>query len=162
MENKESDFIIEAQEQDPIPQDERNPNIGFLITNVRTANGALPVEGATVNIFNSSALSADGSNIPPSDTDVIYSMRTNESGITEKVALATKSKELSTEPGNIRPFLSYNIAVSADGFYDTEFINVPIFPGITSIQTVDLMPVSEFGTAPNGSKRYVEIPDNKL
>ena len=161
MENKENDFIIDAQTSDPAPQDTRNPNIGFLITNVRTANGALPVEGATVNVFNSSAPSADG-NIPPSDTDIIYSMRTNRAGVTEKVALATKSKELSTEPGNVRPFLSYNIAVSADGFYDTEFINVPIFPGITSIQTVDLMPVSEFGTAPNGSKRYVEVPDNKL
>lgn len=160
MENMENDFTV-RREEEPAVRDERNPNIGFLITNVRTANGALPVEGATVNIFNSSAPSEDG-NIPPSDTDIIYSMRTNQSGITEKVALATKSKELSTEPGNVRPFLSYNIAVSADGFYDTEFINVPIFPGITSIQTVDLMPVSKFGTMPNGSKRYVEVPDNKL
>lgn len=138
---------------------EKNPNIGFFVASVRTANGALPVENAMVTIYNSSPLDENGAPTL-NDTDLLYSLRTDNSGRTEKIALETKSKDLSTVPGNEEPYFTYNVAVSANGFYDSEFIDVPIFQGITSIQTVNLMPVSEYGsqtdTQPDSVQRYVE------
>lgn len=133
-----------------------NDSVGFLIVSVNTANGALPVEGATVTVY--------GGN--EAESDVIYSLKTDESGRTEKVVLSTKSKELSTEPGNIAPFKSYNIEVSAPGYYDNNYINVPIFQGITSLQGVSLIPLSEFSAPndyiPNSGRRYFETPNTDL
>ncbi|MBQ7789012.1 MAG: hypothetical protein IJ398_05100 [Clostridia bacterium] len=133
-----------------------NDSVGFLIVSVNTANGALPVEGATVTVY--------GGN--EAKSDVIYSLKTDESGRTEKVVLSTKSKELSTEPGNIAPFKSYNIEVSAPGYYDNNYINVPIFQGITSLQGVSLIPLSEFSAPndyiPNSGRRYFETPNTDL
>ena len=133
-----------------------NDSVGFLIVSVNTANGALPVEGATVTVY--------GGN--EAQSDVIYSLKTDESGRTEKVVLSTKSKELSTEPGNIAPFKCYNIEVSAPGYYDNNYINVPIFQGITSLQGVSLIPLSEFSAPndyiPNSGRRYFETPNTDL
>ncbi len=133
-----------------------NDSVGFLIVSVNTANGALPVEGATVTIY--------GGN--EAESDVIYSLKTDQSGRTEKVVLSTKDKELSTVPGNVAPFKSYNIEVSAPGFYDNNYINVPIFQGITSLQSVSLIPLSEFSAPndyiPNSGRRYFETPNTDL
>ena len=51
-------------------------SIGFLIAEVRTANGAIPIEGARVYVYESKE----------DDSGVIYSLRTDKSGMTEKVA----------------------------------------------------------------------------
>jgi hypothetical protein len=86
-------------------------------------------------------------------TDIIYSLRTDNSGRTEKIALDAKDKELSQSPGNVKPYTTYNITVEKDGFYASEKINVPIFQGITSIQTAEMIPLSEF------SDPYSATPD---
>ena len=41
---------------------------------------------------------------------------------------------------NPLPFLSYDIYVTADGYYDASFLNVPIFQGIASLQNAYLIP----------------------
>ena len=82
------------------------------------------------------------------------------------MALPTKSMSLSLEPGNLRPFTSYNIFVSSEGYFDSDVINVPIFQGVTSLQPINLIPVSEFANpiddVPFYDSRFVEIPDTKL
>ena len=145
--------------------DRNSENIGFLIVDVRTANGAFPVPNASVYVTENSNLQENGTTTLRPNA-VLYSLRTDESGKTPKVALETKTKELSMESGNPRPFLTYNIAVYADGFYNTENINVPIFEGITSIQTVNLVPLAEYSDpssfSPDNIRRYVETPDTDL
>lgn len=132
--------------------------IGFLIVNVKTANGALPIENAQVTIYNSTR---DTKNNPSSlSSDVLYNLSTDKNGRTQKVALKTKSATLSQSPDEKFPFMSYNISVNADGFYDNNYLNVPIFQGITSLQDVFLIPLSEFASPtdpiPNSQRQYLE------
>lgn len=137
-----------------------NSSIGFLQVSVKTANGALPVPNANVSIYSYS----DKDN----DRNILYSLTTDNDGKTERVALAAKSKALSMSPSDseFSPFTTYNIKVSADGFYENSYINAPIFEGITSIQPVELIPVLEYSDAlddyPDTSRRFVETPNTKL
>ena len=135
--------------------------IGFLVVTVRTSNGAIPIENAKVSIYEN--YDNGGAN---SNGHLIYSLRTNNFGQTEKIALPTKSMSLSLEPGNLQPFTSYNIFVSSEGYFDSDVINVPIFQGVTSLQPINLIPVSEFANptddVPFYDSRFVEIPNTKL
>ena len=138
-----------------------NDSIGFLVFTVRTANGAIPIKNALVNIYENKKDSGAMSN-----GYLLYTLRTNELGQTEKIALPTKSSALSTSPGNERPFLSYNVFASSEGYFDSDVINIPIFQGITSIQPINLLPVSEYSSpndfTPSYDSRFVEIPDTAL
>lgn len=140
--------------------------IGFLTVTVRTANGALPIEDALVNIYENIETKNGNGDITNSNGYLLYSMRTNSSGQTEKVALPTKNASLSLEPGNTRPFISYNVFASKEGYFDSDVINVPIFQGITSIQPINVIPLSEYSNPnsfnPRYDSRFVEIPDTDL
>ena len=140
----------------------QNDSIGFLIVNVKTANGALPVEGAHVTIY-ASPIDESG-NASMLNSNIVYTLTTDISGKTPKVALATKNKNLSLTPDNPIPYESYNIAVSADGFYDSNYLNVPVFQGITSLQGANLIPLSEFSSPndyiPNSQRQYKESSMN--
>ena len=131
-------------------------SIGFLIAEVRTANGAIPIEGARVYVYESKE----------DDSGVIYSLRTDKSGMTEKVALDAKSKELSTTPGNEQPFTIYNIPATADGYYSSDKSRVPIFEGVTSILPFNLIPLGEYSDpesfTPDGAGRFSVTPNTSL
>ena len=136
-------------------------SIGFLEVDVKTANGALPVEGASVNIY---------SYLPEAkkakDENLIYSLLTDKNGKTTRVALNAKDKALSMTPGNESPFTVYTIAVSKDGFYNNSYLNVPVFQGITSLQPVELIPLLEYASPtddlPSSTVRFSETPNTKL
>lgn len=136
--------------------DKGTENIGFLIVETRTASGAIPIEGARVYVYSSGE----------ENNDVIYSLRTNSSGMSEKVALATKRKGLSMSPGNESPFTTYNVTVSADGYYSADKSDVPIFEGVTSILPFDLIPLSEYSNpnsfTPDGIGRFTVTPKTNL
>ena len=109
-------------------------NNGYLIVNVVTARGAIPVPGATVTIYDTSV---EGKPV----VAVIY---TDASGKTEKIALPAPARSLSEQPGNTKPFATYMIQIKKDGYYPVTKIDVPIFTGVTSIQPVDMMPLAEY------------------
>ncbi len=138
-----------------------NSDIGFLVVNARTANGSLPIENAIVNIYENKkdeGVMANGY--------LLYTLKTNSLGQTEKIALPAKSSSLSLTPGNERPFYSYNVFVSKEGYFDSDVINAPVFQGITSILPVNLIPLSEYSNPndynPSQDSRFVEIPDTDL
>ncbi len=135
--------------------DTSTENIGFLTIEAKTANGAIPIENARVYIY------------PLGDENsVIYSLRTDSAGQTEKVALETKSKDLSLVPGNFEPFSLYNVTVSADGYYSASRSRVPMFEGVHSILPFDLIPLSENSSPesfePDGINRFSTIPNTEL
>ena len=134
--------------------------IGFLIVQTLTANGALPVENAIVYVYSyGDENSSDGSR-------ALYTLKTDNFGRTEKVALGALNKELSLTPEDKKPYTTYNIVINADGFYESERINVPIFQGITSVQTVDLIPLSEYSdqysATPDSLNRFARVPDERI
>ena len=91
-------FCIVCNDTEVIITDINTESIGFLTVEVKTANGAIPIEGATVYVYPAT----EGS-------DLLYSLRTNQSGQSERVALDTKDKKMSQVPGIEQPYTLYNV-----------------------------------------------------
>ncbi|MBE6560655.1 MAG: carboxypeptidase regulatory-like domain-containing protein [Ruminococcaceae bacterium] len=125
---------------------ENKPGMGRLQVIVNTAGGSLPVANAAVTVYG-----ADAEN---DDTGILYSLRTDVSGLTEYVDLAAPSRDLSLTPGNPAPYARYNITVHRDGYGTVRNIGIPIFDGVLSTQRVTLIPLSEFET--DREERIVE------
>jgi len=106
--------------------------VGYMIIRTSTALGAIPVIGAIINI----------SGAEKENSDIIISMRSNSNGTTEKIPLPAPLKQSSSYPSKILPYSIYNLEVLADGFYSKNYVNIPIFDGITSYQAVELIPLS--------------------
>ena len=125
---------------------------GYLRIFVTEANGTIPVPGARVVI---TEYAEDGSG------GAVYSLRTNDDGLTETASLPTPDVRESQSPGALRPYGLYGINVDAAGFYPVEHAAVPVFPGITSDQQVNLLPLSEEDAMPGafGQVMIYETPD---
>lgn len=61
-------------------------------------------------------------------------------GKTPKFRFLLPDKSLSLSPGSYKPYSTYDISVSADGYLTEYFYDVPVFEGITSLQPVSLKP----------------------
>ena len=127
MENPES-----TQMQEVIPY----IGEGYLIMNVSSASGALPIKDARVHIT--------GADTQNKDTE--YNLTTNESGRSERIALKAPSRSLSLSPGNPYGFARYTAVVTKDGYYTQTFEGLPVFDGITSIQPVLLVPLAPYNS----------------
>ncbi len=117
---------------------------GRLIVRVSGGNGAFPIKDAIVNISG-----RDGNDI---GTGIIYSLRTDESGLTETVVLPAPSGSLSLSPGaGVQPYSLYDITVTKNGYLDRENAGVQIFDNITAIQSFDMIPLQarQSGTRTN-------------
>ena len=105
---------------------------GFLTVNVRTAGGALPVEGAMITIS-----SVDGEN-----STVVAVMFSDMSGTTDVVSLPTPPRGQSLAPGGGPVNTLYTVETARDGYYRVISENVPVYDGVTSIQQVNLVPIA--------------------
>lgn len=122
---------------------ERSSDVGYMIVRVTTARGAIPLEGALVTVSDYTIEPQRGRG------DVIAVYSTNASGLTERFALPAPPRSLSMSPGNGKSYQTYNISVSKDGYYNQSYINAPVFEGITSIQSADLIPLPDNGQTDN-------------
>ena len=107
---------------------------GYLIVKVSTARGAIPLEDATVNIRGGDQ----------DHSGVLFSLRTDRDGKTERVTLPTPPQSASQTPGNTVPYATYHIDVFREGYVPLAFHNVPIFPSIVSIQPAVMIPAPEY------------------
>lgn len=112
---------------------------GGLVVHVTTARGSIPLEGATVNVR-----SYDGA-LDEGRSDVIASLVSGRDGNTTLIRLPAPPRASSLTPGNGKPFASYIIEVSLEGYTAQDYINVPIFDGIVAIQPAELIPLPENG-----------------
>ena len=110
-------------------------NEGFLIVKASTASGAIPVEGVTVVV----------SGIDEGNSDLLFSLITNESGLTKRISLPAPPSTLSSSPNpSATPYSRYNIDVYKDGYYPQHYTGVPIFSGITAVQNARIVPIAQF------------------
>lgn len=131
---------------------------GYLIVHVTTARGAIPLEGALVTVRD----------YKPEFTeprgDVLYSLTSGRDGNTERISLSAPAKGDSLTPGNGQPFAIYNLEVQLEGYRGQSYFALPIFEGITAIQPVDLIPLSENGrleaVRPTDDRFYETAPPN--
>ncbi len=119
-----------------------NGGVGHLVINVTTARGAIPLAGVGIDIF--------GYDIgTENDGKLISHMTTDRSGKTERLSLDAPKKESSLKPGGGKSYSRYNISAYLEGYYPQQYISVPIFDGVTAVQGIDMIPISE-----NGRENY--------
>ena len=109
---------------------------GQLIVKVSEGGGTLPVKDAVVTI--SGRLDGESSQ------GIIYTLTTDESGLTETVTLEAPDFSLSQRPSASAPYTSYDIKVTKPGYITAENAGTQIFDDITAIQYFSLMPEAEF------------------
>ncbi len=127
---------------------------GELIVKVTTGKYAIPISDASVSIYDNE-----------DDHAILYNLQTNSSGATEKVSIATIPYAASQSPGGMNPFSTVNIDVTKTGYTRMQFISVPIFDGVLSVQRADLVPASENGENyiyDFTESEALEIPENNL
>lgn len=128
-----------------------NRSIGYLTVKVSTARGAIPLEGATVNVRGNEADSSE----------ILFSMLSDRDGKTPRVSLPTPPRSNSDSPGGADAYSTYNIDVFKDGYVPLYFQNVPIFPSILSIQPAVMVPADRFSTS--GEENIIsEAPQSTL
>ena len=108
---------------------------GFLVVQVTTANGSIPLENAQVTIRQASS---EGRN-------VLYELRTGSVGRTARVSLPAPPRALSLSADNPTPYAVYNVEAVMPNYLTASYDNVPIFDGITAIQQANLAPIPENG-----------------
>ena len=103
---------------------------GMLIGIVTTIRNLYPVSGAKVTVFTGN----------PEEMTVIDTDFTDTSGRTKSFNLPAPERQLSQTSGaSDKPYSSYNMLVQADGYIDNIHLNIPVFSGITSLQTSNMM-----------------------
>lgn len=107
-------------------------NYGYLQIFVRTATGSLPIVGAAVTV------TGNGES---------HTLLTDRSGKTDRLTLPAPSAENSLRAEQKDPFSLYRVRVEKEGFYTQTTENVPVFPGIASLQPVTLIGLAEYGSA---------------
>lgn len=124
---------------------------GTLSVRAYSAGGALPVSDAVVRIFGAEE----------DNRLVSYSLLTDSDGVTPPVQLPTRSRALSLtpEPSEI-PYSVYDIEISADGYIEKRISGIPIFPGVYSLQPINMIPHTN-GSVPKGGTDSA-IPESDL
>lgn len=126
---------------------------GYLRVRVLSAGGALPVENAVVIISDY--------NEPESGGSVLYSLRTDESGLTTTASLPAPPTSMSQSPGNGQPYSLYNVTVMKDGYYTVENVGVMVFDEVVAIQPVNLLTLSESAEIAGAYNGKVTIIENQ-
>lgn len=122
------------------PSSTRPSGTGYLIVHATTARGAIPLEGVQITLRNYEPQFSDTAG------DIVTVLTTDRSGNTERISLPAPQKSQSLTAGNRRPFAIYNLEAHLEGYRTQYYYALPIFDGITAVQPVDLVPLSENGT----------------
>ncbi len=118
---------------------------GHLQIAVRTASGTLPIEGAKVTLLQ--------------EGEILRVLTTDRSGSTEVTDIATPPVDQSLSPGALTPpYTKVLIEVDREGFYSAQYIDVPVFPDVLTVQTANLVPLPEyfFGSPAEGTQYFDE------
>ena len=106
---------------------------GYVRVTVRTAGGAVPVQRAIVTVKDEKET-------------LLAVFFTDENGNTPDLKVATPPRANSESPNaGGAAFSLYNIDTDKAGYKSVRNIGVPVYDSITSIQPVELVPVSEGG-----------------
>ncbi|MBR5144466.1 MAG: carboxypeptidase regulatory-like domain-containing protein [Clostridia bacterium] len=127
---------------------------GKLRIRAYTAGGALPVENALVKIRGAEE----------DNRLVAYTLVTDFDGLTPEVTLPAPSLEYSLSPDpSESPYSVYDVEISAPGYYTKRISGLTVFPGVSSIQLVNMIPYSGEGYEdyPRGNINMV-IPDSNI
>ena len=108
-------------------------DFGIFSVRAFSASEAVPIEEAIVTIRG--AEEGNG--------DIIFSLVTDEDGVTERIRLPAPSAKNSLTPnGSFNNSSFFDVEVSADGYYTKRYFNVPVFAGVEAVLPVNMIAVS--------------------
>ena len=114
----------------PLPQtpnDEKGDCYGYLVVQVSTARGAIPLEGAIVDVLTYEPLDP-----PPeqaNDGVLIATLSTDGDGNTPKLRLPAPPCSNVNSPEAGRPYALYRCIVRLAGYYEQTYIGIPVYEG---------------------------------
>lgn len=109
------------------------PYFGTLITRVFTGRGEIPVSGANVYIVEHA----------PTGPNLLSMQASDENGNTDSLSIETPNRGNSLSPEQITPFSLCDVWVEHKNYQLLHIRGVQIFPGITSMQDLPLIPLTE-------------------
>ena len=122
-----------------------NADYAELSIRAFSASEALPIENAIVKINGASE----------TNSDVSFSLITDEDGVTPGVMLPAPSASYSLEPqSTTAAYGIYDVEVRADGYYTKRLYNIPVFSGVSAVLPVNMiafLPTDEGGRYPRGN-----------
>ena len=105
--------------------------IGYLQVQARTAQDAIPLDGAQVLVLDD-------------EGNILYRLTTDTSGETQTVPLETLDKSFSQNPNYLGlPYANYGVIVEAEGFEPISVTEIPIFDGETATLPATLVPLQD-------------------
>lgn len=120
---------------------------GYLRVDVVNSENNFPITDAQVSIFY------------PGDEKPKEVQKTDRSGQTEEIAVSAPPAALSLEKQNtIRPYAEYTVQVQAPGFETATVKGTEVLAGVTAIQPIRLIPLSE----DQGRRDAITIPEHTL
>ena len=112
---------------------------GTLKVRAFTAGGALPLEGAQIKL--TGALEENRFY----ETNLV----TDVDGLTARVVLPAPKRSYSLSPGAPEmPYATYDMIISAEGYYTKKLYGLAVFSGVDSVQPIAMIPIGSDGTAP--------------
>ncbi len=111
----------------------QNSRTGYLKVQVFAGRGTVPIEKAVVTVSKQIG----------DQRYELATLVTDENGITEKISLPAPPQILSEQPGNYKPYATYDVRTTYPDFMAVNNLSVPVFEGIVSLQNVNLNPLIE-------------------
>ncbi len=121
---------------------------GTLIFRVYTSDANLPVEGATVVVQQQRS------------PERLLGLRiTNSSGETDPIVIEAPDSELSQTPENtVQPWTGVRALVEHSEYEKVVLEGLQIFPGIETVQNIQLTPLREFDPQLSGQENFYFTP----
>lgn len=132
---------------DMLRAQQNNVDVGRLRMNVIGRSEGTPIPDARIS------LSYSGN-----PTETIEELKTDQSGNTEEVAVATPPLEYSMEPSERQPFSQFTINVTAEGYRPINISGIEVLPTELSIQNVELVTID----SPGNPVDNIVIPESTL
>ena len=127
------------------------PSTGFLKVQTLTSRAELPVAGATVTV----------SILRPGNVRELLSLqRTDDSGMTELVTIPTPELANSLRPEQPRGWTDVQVAASHPNYDGVVSRDVQIFPGVTTLQELLLVPRGGLPTDLGETDDYTTPPQD--
>ncbi len=124
------------------------PSTGYIQVRAYASYALLPLEDVAITVT-----STDGTAIAMRLTD--------RSGLISPIEIPVPNKEESLHPGpDEKPFASVNLYARLNGYEQIEIENLQVFSGTTTVQNLEMIPLSELPDDRNRSVQFDTTPQN--
>lgn len=104
---------------------------GTFAAKASSASGSIPLSSVNITVRGTTE----------ENSDVVYSLLTDEDGLTEDVRLPTPVRSFSLSPASVEiAYGLYEIKASADGYYSKTISDVAIFDGVRTVLPINMIP----------------------